>query len=50
MDGLLTFLKNGIKISPESLDLIVENKVNTKIGSLKDYKVKNAGEEEAATG
>ena len=50
LDGLLTFLKKGIKISPESLDLIVENEVNTKIGPLKDYKVKNAGEEEAVTG
>lgn len=50
LDGLLTFLKKGIKISPESLDLIVENGVNTKIGPLKDYKVKNAGEEEAVTG
>ena len=50
LDGLLTFLKKGIKISPESLDLIVENEVNTKIGNLKDYKVKNAGEEEAVTG
>lgn len=50
LDGLLTFLKKGIKISPESLDLIVENEVNTKIGPLKDYKVKNAGEEEAITG
>ena len=50
LDGLLTFLKKGIKISPESLDLIVENGVNTKIGNLKDYKVKNAGEEEAVTG
>ena len=50
LDGLLTFLKKGIKISPESLDLIVENEVNTKIGPLKDYKVKNAGEEKAVTG
>lgn len=50
LDGLLTFLKKGIKISSESLDLIAENKVNTKIGPLKDYKVKNAGEEEAVTG
>ena len=50
LDGLLTFLKKGIKISPESLDLIVENEVNTKIGPLKDYKVKNAGKEEAVTG